>query len=231
MQNITKNNLIYLSGGGNEQQSLLLDRYFFNKIPENGNFLYIPVALRGTELYPTAKHWMKKLLELHKRIDINFETADDLSCYKYEEVKKFDAIYIGGGNTWGLMQELRELSFDGYLAQYLKDGGQVYGGSAGAIVLGRKIDTHDDENIMNMENAVGFDILKNYSVACHYEDEQSDRFKEWALHNNSPIVCLSEESGLVIEGNSVQCVGTKSCIIYLADGNKKEVQPQDSFEL
>jgi dipeptidase E len=161
MQNITKNNLIYLSGGGNEQQSLLLDRYFFNKIPENGNFLYIPVALRGTELYPTAKHWMKKLLELHKRTDINFETADDLSCYKYEDVKKFDAIYIGGGNTWGLMQELRESSFDVYLAQYLKDGGQVYGGSAGAIVLGRKIDTHDDENIMNLEDVDSNNLVSN----------------------------------------------------------------------
>lgn len=231
MQNITKNNLIYLSGGGNEQQSLLLDRYFFNKIPENGNFLYIPVALRGTEFYPTVKSWMKKLLELHNRTDVNFETADDLSCYKYEEVKKFDAIYIGGGNTWSLMQELGGSSFGDYLAQYLKEGGQVYGGSAGAIVLGRKIDTHDDENIIKLKDMSGFDLLSNYSVACHYKDAQSNRFEEWALQNNSPIVCLYEETGLVIESNSVQCVGTKSCIIYLADGNKKEVRPQESFEL
>lgn len=231
MQNITKNNLIYLSGGGNEKQSLLLDRYFFNKIPEKGRFLYIPVALRGTGLYPTVKHWMKKLLELHERTDVHFETADDLSCYEYKEVKNFDALYIGGGNTWSLVQELRDSSFDDCLVQYLKDGGQVYGGSAGAIVLGRKIDTHDDENILNLKEMSGFNLLKNYSVACHYKDDQSDRFREWAIHNNSPIICLFEETGLIIKNSSVLCAGTKPCVIYLADGKKKEVQPQESFEL
>jgi len=38
---------MYLSGGGNEQQSFPLDKFFFNALPVGGRFLYVPIALRG----------------------------------------------------------------------------------------------------------------------------------------------------------------------------------------
>jgi hypothetical protein len=47
MKNKSTNNQIYLSGGGDETQSFLLDKFFFSRIPKGGKFLYIPVALRG----------------------------------------------------------------------------------------------------------------------------------------------------------------------------------------
>lgn len=229
MQNVTKNNRIYLSGGGNEKQSFPLDKFFFNTLPKNGCFLYIPVALRDNKLYPTVHIWMKGVLELHGRNDLQFENADDLSKYRYEDIKKFDAVYIGGGNTWNLMHEVRNSGFPNEIIQYIKSGGCVYGGSAGAIVLGKNIDTHDDENTINLKDTSGFNLLNNYSVACHYKDEQNNRFKEWAIRSNLPIICLPEETGLILKNNSALCAGSKPCVIYLADGTKKEVQPKESF--
>ena len=135
MQNV-KNNRIYLSGGGNEKQSFPLDKFFFSSLPENGRFLYIPIALRGHKLYPTAHLWMKSVLELHNRNDVQFETADDLSKYGFENLKVFNGIYIGGGNTWSLMKELKDSGFSNALIQYIQSGGKVYGGSAGAIIFG-----------------------------------------------------------------------------------------------
>lgn len=231
MQNVTKNNRIYLSGGGNEKQSFSLDKFFFNTLPKNGCFLYVPVALRGNKLYPTAHLWMKGVLELHGRNNLQFEKADDLSKYHYEDIKKFDAVYIGGGNTWNLMQELRDSGFYTEIIQYINSGGSVYGGSAGAIVLGKNIDTHDDENTINLKDISGFNLLNDYSVACHYKDEQNNRFKEWTIRSNSPIICLPEETGLILENNSALCTGTKPCVIYLTDGTKKEIQPEESFEI
>lgn len=229
MQNVTKGNRIYLSGGGNEEQSFPLDKFFFETFPKNGNFLYIPVALRGNKLYSTAHLWMKKVLELHNRNDVQFEVADDLGKYQLEDLKKFDAIYIGGGNTWNLMQELRDSDFSQKLVSYIKNGGVVYGGSAGAIVLGKNIDTHDDENKINFKDTTGFNLLGDYSVACHYTDEQESPFREWAVSHKSSIVCLSEETGLIFGDDSVLCVGTKPCIIYFASGVKKEITLNASF--
>lgn len=231
MQNITENNRIYLSGGGNEKQSFPLDKFFFNTLPMNGCFLYVPVALRGNKLYPTTHLWMKDVIELHERNDLQFEKADDLSKYRYENLKNFDAIYIGGGNTWNLMQELRSSSFSNEIIQYIKSGGLVYGGSAGAIVLGKNIDTHDDENTINLKDTSGFNLLNNYSVACHYKNEQSNRFKEWAIRSNLPIICLPEETGLLIENGSALCIGIKPCVVYLTDGTEKKILSKESFKL
>lgn len=226
-----ENSTIYLSGGGNEKQSFPLDNFFFSTLPKNGRFLYIPIALRGHKLYPTAHVWMRGVTELHERTDVQFDTADDLSKYNPETLKEFGGIYIGGGNTWSLMQELKDSGFADILIQYIKDGGQVYGGSAGAIIMGKRIDTHDDENKIGLQNTSGFNLFNNFSVACHFTDEQNERFRAWAIDNNSLIVCLPEETGLVIEKGVALCTGTKSCVVYLTDGTKKEISPKDSFDL
>lgn len=231
MQNLKENNRIYLSGGGNEKQSFPLDKFFFDTLPKNGRFLYMPLALRGHKFYPTAHLWMKGITELHDRSDLQFETVDDPSQYDLEALKEFSGIYIGGGNAWSLIQELRDSGFSDILIQYIQAGGQLYGGSAGAIIMGKRIDTHDDENKIDLQDVSGFDLLNNFSVACHFKDEQNDRFKKWSIDNNLPIICLPEESGLVIEKGVAFCAGTLPCIIYLADGTKKKVRPEESFHL
>lgn len=220
-----------MSGGGNEKQSFPLDKFFFDTLPKNGRFLYIPIALRGHKLYPTAHLWMKGIAKLHERSDVQFETVDDPTKYNLEALKAFSGIYIGGGNTWSLIQELKDSGFADILIQYIEFGGQVYGGSAGAIIMGNKINTHDDENKIGLQDVSGFNLLNNFSVACHFKDEQNDRFKVWAIDNNLPIICLPEETGLVVEKGIALCAGTKPCVIYLADGTKKEVGPEESFAL
>lgn len=231
MQNIKRYNQIYLSGGGNEKQSFSLDKFFFNKLPKNGSFLYIPIALRGHKFYSTAHLWMKNITELHNRADVHFETANDLKRYSLVDLKKFNGVYIGGGNTWNLIQELKNSGFVNILIQYFETGGQLYGGSAGAIIMGKRIDVNDDENNLSIRDVSGFDLLNKFSVVCHFKNEQNERFKNWAINNNLPIICLPEETGLIIEKNIAFCVGGKSCFIYFAGGTKKEVNPGDFFNL
>ena len=77
----------------------------------------------------------------------------------------------------------------------------------------------------------GLNLLGNYSVACHFKDDQHDRFKAWAIKNKLPIVCLPEETGLIVESSIAKCVGTKSCTVYAADGTKMDINPEESFNL
>ena len=231
MQKIEENKHLYLSGGGNEKQSFSLDKFFFDTLPKNGRFLYIPIALRGHKLYSTAHLWMKSIVEMHERTDVQFEVMDDPSKYKFEDLKLFNVVYIGGGNTWSLMKELTDSNFSEALIRYYETGGLVYGGSAGAIILGKRIDTHDDKNEVELTEMKGFDLLHDYSVACHFKNEENDRFKTWAIDHHFPIVCLPEETGLTIENGVAVCIGTKPCTIYSALGEKKDIQPQETFNL
>lgn len=230
MKKIETKNKIFLSGGGDEKQSLLLDKFFFDALPNNASFLYIPIALLGHKLFQTASIWMQSIIDLHKRGDISFDTILDKSELKTKDLAHFDAIYIGGGNTWTLIKELREIGFFEILTQYKKNGGQIYGGSAGAIILGKRIDTHDDKNDNQVNDILGFNILFGYSITCHFKDDD-DRFLSWSKENSSPIICLPEEAGLIIENNIAFCVGTKKSTICYPDGDIKYVQPNECFSL
>ena len=64
-----------------------------------------------SQALPTAHLWMKSITELHERTDVQFETVDDPSKYQLDSLKEFNGIYIGGGNTWSLIQELKILGF------------------------------------------------------------------------------------------------------------------------
>ena len=216
---------LYLSGGGDEKQAFLLDKEFFCSLPQNGRFLYIPIALRGHELYAGANSWLKNVVALHGRNDLEMETADDLLKYKFEYLEKFDAIYIGGGNTWSLMKELKDSGFSNLIIKYLDAGGKIYGGSAGAIIFGKTINTSNDENNVGLENMSGLDLLHDYSVVCHFSNNQGE------ISKNLPIVCLPEETGLIIENGNTLCVGTKPCVVYPAEGARKELDPGETFNL
>lgn len=231
MQNIKRYNQIYLSGGGNEHQSFPLDKFFFAALLNGGRFLYIPIALRGHALYSRAALWMRGVLALHDRDDLRFELLDDLANKQLKDLKLFDAIYIGGGNTWGLMKEIKESGFSDLLIQYVESGGVIYGGSAGAIILGRRIDISDDTNIVKWPNNFGLRLLGNYSVACHYKIEEVDRFKARAMENSLPIICLPEDAGLIIEDTTARCVGSGNCVIYTTGGKMVTIVPDNTFKL
>ena len=67
MQEYMSQGHLYLSGGGNDDQSFPLDILFFKEIPTEGKFFYVPIALRGHRLYPGAADWMKGIVKKHGR--------------------------------------------------------------------------------------------------------------------------------------------------------------------
>lgn len=61
----------------------------------------------------------------------------------YDELKKFDVIWIGGGNTFYLRWVLKKSGFDKAIAELLNSGIVYGGGSAGAIITGPSLDKYD----------------------------------------------------------------------------------------
>jgi len=231
MQKLKNNNRIYLSGGGDKKQSLLLDKFLFKNIPKNGSLLYIPTALIGHTLYSNTQEWIKSVLELHNRTDIQITTAKDISKFNIESLFNFDTIYIGGGNTWRLIYEFENLHFSELLIQYYKHGGNIYGGSAGAIILGKRLDTQDDINNINYNKLLGLNILQNFSITCHYNTKLTNKYKKWTLDKKLPLICLPEDSGLIIEGDKAQCIGHTACTIISSTGILTNIIPGKTFSL
>lgn len=96
--------VLYLSGGGSETQSRLVDADFAKHI-DGKKVMYIPVALERDALgYEEAYDWITKTF-------LSFEYSVDVpEIHMYldpqrivSELSSYDALYIGGGNTFALL--------------------------------------------------------------------------------------------------------------------------------
>src|SRR3989338_6252764 len=161
---------IFLSGGGDEKKSFFIDELFTHSVK---NILYIPLAWTSDNEYKNCLKWFKKCMAQHKFSNITMLT--DLN--KKIDLNKFSAIYIGGGNFFKLLKLFRSSGFDKKLISFNKNGGIVYGGSAGAIILGKNISTSrlckfPDNNEVNLKDLNGLDLIFNNDLQCHFEENQ-----------------------------------------------------------
>ena len=194
---------LLLSGGGEPDQVKPLDEYFANYV-KNGKILYIPVAMDKIP-YEDCEKWFRETYAKYNLNNIemctNLKEINDLNNYK--------AIFIGGGNTFKLLKEIKESNFDIKLKDYLNNNGFIYGGSAGAIIFGKTIEPaiHADKNTVNLKDLNGLNILDDYDVWCHYKE--TDNLKDL----NRKTIVLYEESGILYDGKEIKTLG-KDHLIY-----------------
>jgi len=192
---------ILLSGGGESKDVIALDNFFVSKIILQKPILYIPVALEGDPTYTGCYSWFK---ETYSNYGIeNFEMCSNLGLVS--NLDRFSAIFIGGGNTFKLLKEIKENRFDEQLMDYLNGGGFVYGGSAGAIIFGKTIKSakYADDNNVGLSDLSGFNLVGGNDIFCHY----SIKDNEFIANYDNDLYILYEESGIYINCNKIECIG------------------------
>lgn len=198
------NGAMVLSGGGDIDQTFELDEKYFNLLGNYSKILYIPVAL---EINPRANEtyfkWFSSLLEKHDKgkieIDFTMITGDGV----IPNLSLFDSIYFGGGNTYKLLHFVMTSGLNKKIQQYLASGGVVYGGSAGAIILGKDVRTVENENIKKSPLNNGLDLLAGKSISCHYTQSEDDKLRKLAQSLQSEIIALPEDSGLITDSTGL----------------------------
>lgn len=122
---------IFLAGGGNADESKSLDERFVKLLNLTKPLVYIPNAMRSKP-YQACLQWFRSLMEPLGIAAI--EMWDDLRPHR--STGEIAGVYIGGGNTVKLLREIHTAGFDDYLREVVLKGIPLYGGSAGAIILG-----------------------------------------------------------------------------------------------
>lgn len=203
---------IYLSGGGDASQSFLLDQLFAKEIGTNGQMLYIPLAIVPERFsFEECFHWITSTYSQHHFNNIEMiHSLDEL-----ETMPKPKAIYIGGGNTYKLLNLLKANHKDIYLKNFLASEGIVFGGSAGAIIFGKTILTasigqDSDINEVGLDDLAGLNLLDDFTVHCHYLPTDKTELMNLFAKTKSPILCLPEDSGIVYENHVITVIGFQS---------------------
>lgn len=198
---------VALGGGGGAADSRLLDEVFAAWIGSGGKLLYLPCALRGIRPFPSCLEWMTTTFAPFDVTDITM--WNDLSEHRATELDEFDAVYIGGGNTFALLAELRRSGFEHTLTEYVRRGKAIYGGSAGAAVLGRDIRTvtYLDRNEVGLVETRGLNLAKGHAIWVHYQPQDDHLIEAYVRQYRQSVIALSERSGIVIEQDRLRTVG------------------------
>ena len=209
---------VALGGGGGTTDSRLLDEAFAAWIGSKGRLLYLPCALRGIRPFETCLEWITTTFAPLKITQITMWT--DLSEHQASELDQFDGVYIGGGNAFALLAQLRKSGFENYLAEYAHHGKPIYGGSAGAAVLGRDIRTVDylDCNAVGLVETQGLDLAASNAIWVHYQPQDDNLIETYVDQYQQPVIALSECSGIVIEKGSLRTVGFEPAYRFNGQG-------------
>ncbi|MGL4987083.1 MAG: Type 1 glutamine amidotransferase-like domain-containing protein [Treponemataceae bacterium] len=85
-----------------------------------------------------------------------------------------EMIYVSGGNTFYLMQELRKTKVDKVIIEQIQKGKLYIGASAGSIIVSKNIDyfasVDDTDKAPELKNYAGLGIVDFYPLP-HYESE------------------------------------------------------------
>lgn len=225
---------IILCGGGDGTQTEEVNKLYSSLIEKDKPLLYIPIAMEDTK-FPSCIGWIKNELKPYGITKI--EMLTNIYSMKDYDMSKYSSIFIGGGNTYRLLYLLKDSGAFNIIQNFINNNGIVMGGSAGAIIFGKDIHCCDyaDDNIINLLDTKGFDVVKGFDICCHYKNgnDESNKYdfrfiSDYAARGNR-IFALPEETSLFVEDNKVTVIGTEPCTLFTTD--IKTLKPNTVYKL
>ena len=204
---------IFLCGGGAGEQTIEANKRLNEVIDHTKPCLYIPLALPA-EIYDSCYEWITGELEDVQLPYIEMvRSGAELTKKNFSD---YSVVFIGGGNTYKLLKELKECGAFEQLRTYLEQGGVAFGGSAGAIIFGEDLESCnlDDPNEVGLTDTAGMNVLQGVSLLCHFtsrEKEEDERSKEYLLEisKHRRVLALPEEVTIFVNDDTIEVIGER----------------------
>ena len=210
---------LVLAGGGDADNSRLLDQCFA-RLTGNRRMVYIPVALDEKEYpYDMCFEMFRYVYEPLGFEDISMWT--EISDRNLSELQDVSAVYLGGGNTYRLLHTVRSTGFDRILQEFTRQGGLIYGKSAGAIILGHNIGTaaHLDTDKIGVTEIAGLNLYHDYAFWCHYQPKDDALISEYLSKYGTSLIAIPDGSGVYLNDQKISAAGADPS--YVFRGGKK----------
>ncbi len=146
-----------------------------------------------------------------------------------QAVLNAEAILVGGGNTFVLLDSLYQFDLLKSIRNKVKDGMPYIGWSAGSNICGTSIKTTNDMPIVEPPSFTGLGFLP-FQINPHYSDYQApghngetreQRLMEFStLSPKVPVVGIREGSALKLVGKTLKLIGAHDGVLIKAGINK-----------
>ncbi|MGB5417719.1 dipeptidase PepE [Algibacter sp.] len=151
-----------------------------------------------------------------------------------EAINNAEAIFVGGGNTFVLANQIHKNNIMQPLRQAIQSGTPYLGTSAGSNICGLTIKTTNDMPIVYPPNFNALGLVP-FNINPHYLDPGRDskhkgetretRIKEFHHFNTQPVIGLREGSWLHVNNNSIILKGNLTARVFEYNKAPYEVAP------
>ncbi len=180
--------------------------------PNKTNIAFIPTAAD-----PYDDKWFieadrKKLKELGFsviEVDLKNKTKEEL----FNILKDMDVVYVAGGNSFYLLEKVKESGFDDVIKRLLDKGVVYAGSSAGAVIACQTIEPikllDDPSKAPNLKSYQGLGLV-DFIVLPHYGKEKyQEKFSKIISdygEKNFKFVPITDEQSIVVENNNYKII-------------------------
>lgn len=182
-----------------DNRTAVLDQLFPASMPTKV-FSYIPSS--GVEdSGPYIEQWRS----IAQQYDAQFHVIDITANDPREQKKLLDSniVLISGGNTFNLLQNLRNSGLASAIAKFTDKPAFVLAGfSAGAVVLTPTIQVCNlpafDENLVGLTNLAGLNIV-DFEIFPHYDEQlQKIAFEQYRKTTTNNVQAITDNDFISI---------------------------------
>ncbi|WP_160912852.1 Type 1 glutamine amidotransferase-like domain-containing protein [Halobacillus litoralis] len=205
---------LILSGGGSAGQNEKAHGAFAERLGQKGPLLYIPVA-GDPEQRPHAEsfRYIKRCLKPYG-VD-QFEMWTELNNHSLEEIQAFSGVYISGGCSLKLRRLMHVSGFDRVLLDYYKQGGVIFGQSAGAMLFGKALSGGEE----------ALNLVEDYRIWCHYKPENENEIVRVTKKDRLQILAMENGGSVLVSDRRIEKI---SGGIYTFNRGKKNIIAEPS---
>lgn len=178
--------------------------------------VFVPFALKDQDTY--ADKASEKFRQIGYTMESIHRALDQKEC-----LADADALFIGGGNTFRLLNKLYENGLIDVIRTRVSSGMAYIGSSAGSNVACPTIKTTNDMPIVQPPsfqalNLVPFQINPHYldhdPNSTHMGETREERLMQFHEENDTPVVALREGALLRVEDGSVLLKGSTGARVF-----------------
>jgi len=189
----------------------------------DGTVGFLPFALFDRESY--ARKAAERFAAMGYRLE-SVDRSEDPGSAR-DRIASAAAFFVGGGNTFRLLDALHRRDLIGPIRERLAQGVPYIGSSAGSIVAGPTLKTTKDMPIVQPPSfdalgLVDFQISPHFldadPASTHMGESQEERILQYLEENDRPVAGLREAAMLRVEktgsSTSVRLEGSAGCRIF-----------------
>jgi dipeptidase E len=194
--------------------------------------LFVPFALLDRAAY--AAQARLRFVAMGYELDSVHEAPDAVKA-----VEAAEAIFIGGGNTFRLLDNLYRSELLGPIRRRVDEGMLYIGSSAGSVVAAPTIKTTNDMPIVQPPSFDSLGLI-SFQINAHYLDPdphsthmgetREERLVQYLEENATPVVGLREGCMIRVEQGVHRLQGRTNARIFRRGFEPVEVSPDTAID-